>query len=63
MELDSLGSEMVRLFDGKRNVEQIARHLANTRKMKRREAEVALLRYLQVLVKRGIVGLAVPEKR
>ena len=63
VELDELGTEIVRLCDSKRTVAQLSEHLARTRKLNRREAEVAILRYLQLLVKRGILGLAVPGKK
>ena len=62
-ELDAVGSEVVRLCDGKKTVRKIADHLAETLKLNRREAEAALLGYLSMLVKRGIVGVAIPERR
>jgi hypothetical protein len=63
IELDEIGNEVVRMCDGENTVKEIARRLAKKRKLDEREAEAALLQYLQMLVKRGVIGIAIPPER
>lgn len=63
IELDEIGDEVVRMCDGKNTVKEIARRLAKRRKLDDREAEAALLQYLQTLVRRGVIGIAIPPER
>jgi len=63
IELDEIGDEVVRMCDGQNTVKEIARRLAKKRKLDEREAEAALLQYLQMLVKRGVIGIAIPRGR
>ena len=63
IELDEVGDEVVRMCDGKNTVKEIARRLAKKRKLDDREAEAALLHYLQTLVRRGVIGIAIPPER
>jgi hypothetical protein len=63
IELDEVGDEVVRMCNGTNTVKEIARRLAKKRKLDEREAEAALLQYLQTLVKRGVVGIAISGGR
>ena len=63
VELDEIGSDVVRLCEGKKTVREISDHLAKKLNLNRREAEASLLTYLNALVRRGVLALAVPEKQ
>lgn len=63
MELDAIGEEVLRLCDGRRTVKDIGRRLAQSRQLHEREAEAALLQYLRALVRRGVIGIAIPQRR
>jgi len=63
LELDEIGEEVVRMCDGKNTVKEIGRRLSKKRRLDEREAEAALLQYLQKLVQRGVIGIAIPPKR
>ena len=63
VELDPLGEEVFRMCDGRRRVKEIARELARRKHLNEREAEAALLQYLEGLVRRGIIGIAIPPQR
>lgn len=60
-ELDSLGLMVWESCDGRTSVQQIIRKLARTYKLNLREAEVPTVRFLQTLVKKGLIGMAVPS--
>ena len=59
--LDKVGSLVWELCDGKHTVSEIIDVLVSTYKLKRREAEVALVAYLQQLIKRKLIGLLPPK--
>ncbi len=59
--LDKVGSYVWELCDGKHTVGEIADRLVEKYKLRRREAEVALIAYLQQLIKRGLIGLIPPR--
>jgi hypothetical protein len=63
VELDSVGEQVIRLCDGRRTVKEISRRLARSRHLNQREAEAALLQYLEGLVRRSIIGIAIPPPR
>jgi hypothetical protein len=56
-ELDAIGALVWDLCDGSRTVAEIADALAEEKKLEVKEAEVALVNYLRMLVKRGIIGI------
>ncbi len=60
--LDSIGSEVWKLCDGKNRVIDIVKQLAKHHKLSEYEAEVSLMEYFKILAKRGIVGLEVSKK-
>jgi hypothetical protein len=60
-EFDSLGILVWKSCDGRTSVQQIIRRLAKEYKLNLREAEVPTIKFLQMLVKKGLVGMQVPE--
>jgi Coenzyme PQQ synthesis protein D (PqqD) len=62
-ELDSLGLYVWRSCDGKTSVQQIIRRLAKEHGLTLREVEVATVRFLEVLVKKGLVGMTVADPK
>ncbi|MFC1672038.1 PqqD family protein [Planctomycetota bacterium] len=60
-ELDSVGAFVWDMCNGTRTIAQIADALADEKKLEVKEAEVALINYLRMLNKRGVVGLRVDE--
>jgi hypothetical protein len=59
-ELDELGTFVWEGIDGARTVEGCIRRFAKEKRVNLREAEVAVLAFLKMLVKRGLVGMVVP---
>jgi hypothetical protein len=57
--LDEVGTRVVRQIDGVRTVNQLIAYLAGELKLSRKEAEVALVKYLEMLGKRNLVGFEV----
>jgi hypothetical protein len=62
-ELDSLGMFVWESCDGKTTVQQIIRKLAKRHNLTQREAEVGTIQFLQMLVKKSLVGMVVPDKK
>jgi hypothetical protein len=62
-ELDSLGLFVWSNCDGKTSVQQLIRKLAKEQNLTLREVEVATVQFLKVLVRKGLVGMTVPEKK
>jgi hypothetical protein len=60
-ELDELGTFVWEGINGRRTVEEAIRRFAEVKRVNLREAEVAVLAFLQTLVKRGLI-LMVAEK-
>ncbi len=56
VELDEVGGYVWELCDGKHTVEQIVQATANAFKMNRREAEVSVTMFLQMLHERNFIG-------
>lgn len=61
--LDKVGSLVWELCDGEHTVNEIIDVLVSRYKLKRREAEVALIAYLQQLIKRRLIGLIPPKEQ
>lgn len=61
--LDQLGTYVISHCDGQHKVSEIIGGLAAEFQITKREAEVSLLKYLQTLAKRGIIGLAIVENQ
>jgi hypothetical protein len=57
LQLDSLGSFVWELLDGKRTVRQIAETLAQEFQLHPKEAEVSVTQFLRSLGQRGLIGL------
>ncbi len=56
IELDETGSTVWRLCDGEHTVEAIVRHLVQTYRLERREAEYSLFAFLNTLSQRGFIA-------
>ena len=61
--LDTVGSQVWEMCDGKHSVDGMIQILAKEYKLNRKEAEVALMAYLKKLGQKRLVGFAVPTKR
>jgi hypothetical protein len=59
IELDKLGSFVLKLCDGEHTVKDIVGRLRAEFHLSAREAEVSIVQYLKMLAQRGIIGLAV----
>lgn len=60
--LDEVGSFVWQLCDGENTVSDVVDRLALEYKLNRREAELSLTKFLQMLGKRGMVAFAVPRE-
>lgn len=58
--LDAMGTRVVKRIDGSRSVADLLEFVTAEFKLSRKEAEVALLKYLELLAKRNFVGFDVP---
>jgi hypothetical protein len=58
-EFDELGLFVWDACDGKTSVQQVIRRLAKRYNLNLREAEVATVKFLQVLTKKGLIGISV----
>jgi hypothetical protein len=61
-ELDALGAWVWKRIDGTRRVEALIQEFAAEQRVNGREAEVAVVAFLKVLAKRGLIALAVPRR-
>ncbi|MCS7145467.1 MAG: PqqD family protein [Nitrososphaerota archaeon] len=61
--LDRVGGFVWEKIDGERSVGDIADLLVKSFKMTREEAEISLLRYLQMLASRGLVFLKLEKEK
>jgi len=57
LQLDTLGTSVWDLLNGRRSVSQIIHRFAQTHQVQAREAEVAVTRFLRDLGRRGLIGL------
>jgi hypothetical protein len=60
-ELDELGVFVWDACDGKTSVQQVIRRLASRYNLNLREAEVATVKFLQMLTKKGLIGIQLRE--
>ena len=63
VELDTIGSEVWLLIDGKNTMGMIANKLAKKYQLSRREAEMSLQQYCKTLGRRGYVGFVGKDGR
>lgn len=61
--LDEIGSFVWDLCDGQHDIRQIVQALSTRYKLHRKEAEVSVVAYLRQLARKGIIGVAVPNKQ
>lgn len=57
LELDTLGTEVWDMIDGRRSVRQITGRFADRHRVSGREAEIAITQFLRDLGRRGIIGI------
>ena len=57
--LDETGSAVVRAIDGKRTVSDLIAHFAEHLHLSRKESEVSLLKFMEMLARRRLIGFAV----
>lgn len=57
LQLDTLGTEVWRMIDGKRTVWDIVTAFAKAHQLESREAETAVTQFLRNLGKRGLIGM------
>jgi Coenzyme PQQ synthesis protein D (PqqD) len=57
LQLDRLGTEVWKLIDGQRTVQEIVNAFAGSHQLETREAEMAVTQFLRDLGKRGVIGL------
>ncbi|MEM0023322.1 MAG: PqqD family protein [Thermofilaceae archaeon] len=58
--LDPIGSYVWELIDGEKTINEIAELVAQRFKFHRREAQMSLLAYIQILAERGLITLLAP---
>lgn len=61
VELDEIGAELWQQFDGKADLWQITSQFSRKYRLGIRESERLIWQHLQNMVKRGIIGLAIPR--
>jgi hypothetical protein len=59
--LDRVGSEVWEMFDGRRRARDVVLAFAERQRVGRREAQVSVIAFLEMLTRRGLVGLAVEK--
>ena len=57
LQLDNLGTEVWKMIDGKRTVQDIVVRFARIHQLGARESESAVTQFLRDLGKRGVIGL------
>jgi len=57
--LDEAGTKVARQVDGRRTVAEIIAYVAREFRLSRKESEVSVLRYMDTLGRRGLVGFEV----
>jgi hypothetical protein len=62
-ELDELGLFVWDACDGKTSVQQVIRKLAKQYNLNLREAEVATVKFLQMLTSKGLIGITLKHKQ
>ena len=61
--LDRIGSFLWELCDGQNTVDHVISTIRNEYKLERKEAEVSTLTYLKQLTEKGLIGLAVANRK
>ena len=61
LQLDSLGSSVWSIIDGKKNVQEIATLFQQKHQLDKREAEAAITAFLKDLGKRGLIAMKNPK--
>ncbi len=61
--LDRIGSFLWALCDGQNTVDHVISTIRNEYKLERKEAEVSTLTYLKQLTEKGLIGLAVANRK
>ena len=61
--LDSIGTYVWQMCDGKHNISQIVKGVQNQYQLTRKEAETSLFTFMQQLGKRNFIGFAIPDNR
>lgn len=62
-DLDELGAFVWKAIDGRRSVELLIRHFADSNRVTLREADVAVIAFLKTLTERNLVALAIEPDR
>lgn len=62
-ELDSVGAFVWENIDGKTSVQEIIRRLSKKYNLNLREAQVPTMKFLQMLMKKGLVGVPVERTK
>lgn len=62
-ELEAIGYSVWKQCDGKTSVQQIIRRLSKEYNISLRETEVSTVAFLQTLVRKGLIGMAMPEPK
>ena len=57
IQLDTLGTAVWEMMDGKRTVRQLIKRFAKHHQLHNREAEIAVTQFIRDLGKRGVIGL------
>ncbi len=61
-EFDSIGVFVWESIDGKTSVQQVIKRLAKRYDLNLREAQVPTLKFLEMLIKKGLVGIPMEKK-
>lgn len=62
-EFDAIGVFVWNLCDGKNTVQHMIRKLAKEYNLNLREAEIATIQFLQMLARKGLIGLKIQDER
>lgn len=62
LQLDSMGTAVWAMVDGKATVEQIVQSFQRQHQLDRREAEISVSSFLKELGKRGLIGMRAPSQ-
>lgn len=60
--VDDIGARVIRVIDGKRSVAELIAYVSQEFKMSRKEAEVSLVKYLELLGRRDLVGFEIRDE-
>jgi len=60
--LDSFGREVYEMCDGRRTVRDVIAEFARRHRLEATEAELAVTRFLRLLMRKGLIALAVPRQ-